>query len=111
MRYLLLLTLALGASAQTAKPPTYDDDVKAIFRRRCFGCHSSAESRPGLSLETYAGVLKGGGSGDIVIPGRPAASLLYKVVAHEGAGVPRMPLTQANIPDSEIALIHDSIQK
>jgi Planctomycete cytochrome C. len=81
MRYLLLLTVALAASAQTARPPTYDDDVKPIFRRRCFGCHSSAESRAGLSLETYAGVLKGGGSGDIVIAGRPAASLLYKVVA------------------------------
>jgi hypothetical protein len=109
-RYLLLLTIALAASAQTAKPPTYDDDVKPIFRRRCFACHSSAEARAGLSLESYVGVLKGGGSGDIVIPGRPAASLLYKVVAHEGDGVPRMPLNQAKIPDSEIAIIQEWIQ-
>src|SRR5260370_40181874 len=101
MRYLLLLTIALAASAQTAKPPTYDDDVKAIFRSHCFGCHSSAESRTGLSLETYAGVLKGGGSGDIVIPSRPAASLLYKVQAHARDGVPRLPLNDPKIPDSE----------
>jgi WD40 repeat protein len=111
MRYLFLFSVAMAAFAQTAKPPTYDDDVKPIFRRRCFGCHSSAESRAGLSLETYAGILKGGGSGDIVLPGRAGASLLYKVVAHEGDGVPRMPLNQAKIPDSEIAIIQEWIQK
>jgi hypothetical protein len=110
-RILFLLAIAFAASAQTTRPPTYDDDIKPIFRRRCFGCHSSAESRAGLSLETYAGVLKGGGSGDSVVPGRAAASLLYKVVAHEGDGVPRMPLNQAKIPDSEIALIQEWIQK
>src|ERR1700736_2168532 len=111
MRCLLLLTTALAASAQTAKPPTYDDDVKPIFRRRCFGCHSSAESRAGLSLETYAGILKGGGSGDIVLPGRASNSLLYKAVAHEGDGVPRMPLNGAKIPDNEIAVIQEWIQR
>ena len=105
------LAIALAASAQTTKPPTYDDDVKAILLRRCFGCHSSAESRAGLSLETYAGILKGGGSGDIVLPGRASNSLLYKVVAHEGDGVPRTPLNGSKIPDSEIAIIQEWIQR
>src|SRR5215471_6393699 len=78
---LCLAAIALPSQAQTPKPPTYDDDVRPIFQRRCFACHSAAEARAGLSLESYVGVLKGGGSGDIVIPGRPGASLLYKVVA------------------------------
>jgi Planctomycete cytochrome C/WD domain, G-beta repeat len=107
----VFLLFPIAASAQTPKPPTYDDDVKPVFRRRCFGCHSSAESRAGLSLETYAGILKGGGSGDIVLPGRASNSLLYKVVAHEGDGVPRMPLNGAKIPDSEIAIIQEWIQR
>ncbi len=110
-RPLLLFFAALAVQAQTTHPPTYDDDVKPIFRRRCLGCHSATEARAGLNLETYAGVMKGADAGDIVLPGRPGSSPLYKAVAHEGDGVPRMPLNQAKIPDAEIAVIQEWIQK
>ena len=66
--------------------------------------------RSGLNLETYAGVLKGGSAGDAVIPGRPASSLLYKAVAHEGDGVPRMPYGGNKIPDAEVNVIKGWIQ-
>ncbi len=104
---LTLLFLAIPALAQH---PNYDDDVKPIFARRCFACHSAGEMRNGLNLESYAGVIKGGASGDAVIPGRPTSSLLYKAVAHEGDGVVRMPLGGNKIPDAEIAIIKDWIQ-
>jgi len=103
-------TLLLMALPLFAQHPNYDDDVKPIFSRRCFTCHSAGEMRSGLNLESYAGVLKGGNSGDAVIPGRPASSLLYKAVAHEGDGVPRMPLGGNKIPDAEINIIKDWIQ-
>ncbi len=96
--------------AQPAQHPNYDDDVKPVFARYCFQCHSAAEMRSGLSLESYSGVLKGGGSGDAVIAGRPASSLLYKAVTHEGNGVPLMPLGGAKIPDAAISVIRDWIQ-
>jgi WD40 repeat protein len=98
-----------AAIAQNGAHPNYDDDVKPVFARRCFGCHNAAEMRAGLSLESVAGVLKGGGSGEIVVAGRPGSSLLYKVVARE-AGVPQMPLGGAKLPDAEIAVIRDWIQ-
>jgi hypothetical protein len=91
-----------------AKTPNYDEDIRPIFARRCFGCHNSSEMRSGLSLETYAGVMKGGGSGDAVVPGRATASLLYKAVMHE-EGAPLMPLGLPRLPDSEIGLIRDWI--
>ncbi len=65
--------------------------------------------RAGLSLESYGGVMKGGGSGDIVIAGRPASSLLFKAVSHE-SGAPQMPLGQAKLPDAEISVIREWIQ-
>jgi dipeptidyl aminopeptidase/acylaminoacyl peptidase/mono/diheme cytochrome c family protein len=111
MRALLIFATVLPLLAQTEKRVTYDDDVKAVFRQRCFGCHSAGEMRAGLNLETYAGVMKGGGSGDIVKPGRATSSILYLAVAHEGDGVPRMPLGQARIPEAEIAVIRDWIQQ
>src|ERR1017187_2841669 len=61
--------------AQAVGHPNYDDDVKVLFARRCFGCHSAGEMRSGLNLETYAGVLKGGSSGDGVVAGRAASSM------------------------------------
>jgi WD40 repeat protein len=95
-----------------AQPPhhtNYEDDVRPIFQRRCFGCHNASEMRAGLSLESYNGVLKGGGSGEIVIAGRPSSSLLFKAISHE-SGAPQMPLGQAKLPDAEIAVIRDWIQ-
>jgi WD40 repeat protein len=105
-----VLLFATALLAQPAQHPNYDDDVKPIFARYCFQCHSAAEMRSGLNLESYSGVLKGGGSGDAVIAGRPASSLLYKAVTHEGNGVPLMPLGGAKIPDAAIGAIRDWIQ-
>src|ERR1017187_8084077 len=102
----LLLTLGFG---QSAGHPNYDDEVKPLFARRCFGCHSAGEMRSGLNLEAYGGVLKGGSSGDAVIAGRAASSMLYRAVARE-EGAPQMPLGQAKLPDAEIALIREWIQ-
>jgi len=104
---LLFPTLLL---AQPAHHPNYDDDLKPIFARYCFPCHSATEMRNGLNLESYAGVLKGGASGDAVIAGRPSASLLYKAVNHEGNGVPRMPLGGAKLSDAVVGTIRDWIQ-
>jgi WD40 repeat protein len=101
--------LAAAAQAQPAHHPNYEDDVRPIFQRRCFACHNASEMRAGLSLESYAGVLKGGGSGDIVIAGRPSGSLLFKAISHE-SGAPQMPLGQAKLPDAEITVIGDWIR-
>lgn len=107
----VLLLLAPALLAQPAHHPNYDDDVKPIFARYCFQCHSAGEMRAGLSLESYSGVLKGGGSGDVVTAGRPASSILFKAVNHEGNGVPLMPLGGAKLPDAIIAIIRDWIQQ
>src|SRR5437016_1418772 len=98
----VLAALALLPAAAFAQPLTYDDTVRPVFARRCFTCHGNGESRNGLSLETFAGVMKGGASGDAVQPGRPATSLLYQAVAQEKDGIVRMPLGQPRLPDTEI---------
>ena len=103
--------LLLIAPLAFAQRPNYDDDIKPIFRRYCFTCHSASEARNGLNLEAYAGVVKGGNSGDVVKPGRPGASILYLAVAHEGDGIPRMPFGLPKIPDNAIATIRDWIQQ
>jgi hypothetical protein len=105
MRLLLLLAIAVPVTAAV----NYEDDIKPIFNRYCLGCHSAAEMRSGLSLESYQGVLKGSSGGDIVKAGRATQSALYQAVAHEGDGVRPMPLGGAKIPDSAINIIKDWI--
>ncbi len=102
------IALALPALGQSGHP-NYDDDIKPLLARRCFACHSAGEMRSGLNLESYAGVLKGGSSGDVVIAARAASSMMYRAVARED-GAPQMPLGQPKMPDAEIALIRDWIQ-
>jgi WD40 repeat protein len=87
----------------------YEDDVKPILNRYCLGCHSAGEMRAGLSLESYQGVLKGSGGGDVVKAGRATQSPLYLAVSHEGVGVPPMPLGGAKLPDAAINTIKDWI--
>ena len=109
MRIWIAIVLLAPAWAQTGRRPNYDDDLRPLFARRCFACHNASEMRSGLNLESYAGVLKGGSSGDVAIAGRAASSMLFKVVNRD-EGVPQMPLGQAKLPDNEIALIRDWIQ-
>jgi mono/diheme cytochrome c family protein len=107
----LFVALFPPLAAQTTKRVDYEDDVKPIFQRHCLTCHNAGQMAAGLSLESYGGVLKGGGSGEIVKPGRSAASLLYQALAQETDGVPHMPLGQAKLPDNEIAVIRDWIEQ
>jgi Planctomycete cytochrome C/Anaphase-promoting complex subunit 4 WD40 domain len=107
----LIALMVLPVRAQTAKRINYEDDVKVVFQRHCLMCHSASQMTAGLSLESFAGIMKGGGSGQIVIPGRAVQSLLYQVVSQETDGVPRMPLGLPKISDDEIALIRDWIQQ
>ncbi|MDE3166084.1 MAG: hypothetical protein KGN36_09775 [Acidobacteriota bacterium] len=104
-----MVFLALVSTPVLAQHPNYEDDIQPLFARRCFACHSAGEMRSGLNLESYAGVLKGGASGDVAVAGRAALSLLYKAVARE-EGAPQMPLGLPKLPGNEIALIHDWIQ-
>jgi len=109
-QWLVLILLPVLLHAQAPQHPNYEDDVKPIFARRCFACHNAAEMRSGLNLESFVGVLKGGSSGDVVIPGRASSSVLYRAVMHED-GAPQMPYGQAKLPDPEIAVIRDWIQQ
>ena len=48
----LVLLLACALCAQSPHHPNYDDDVRPIFARYCFQCHSAEEMRAGLNLES-----------------------------------------------------------
>ncbi len=95
----------------SAKPLNYEENIKPVLKQHCFKCHGEDEKKDGLSLATYADVMKGGSSGDIVKAGRPAGSPLYLAVAHEGNDTPPMPPKQPKISEAEIGLVKRWIEQ
>jgi hypothetical protein len=58
--------------------PTYAANIQPIFVA-CTVCHNSASPSANLDLGSFAGVMKGGKDGVIVVPGDSANSLLVKI--------------------------------
>lgn len=72
------------ASTQTGV--TYAKDIKPIFEKSCFNCHSArAQKLKGkLKLDSLQTALKGGENGKDIIPGNSAKSPLVAQVSHVG---------------------------
>lgn len=78
----------LSLSGVKAAPEISEQAVN-ILRQSCWSCHG-AEPMSGLDLRTRASMLKGGGRGAAIRPGKPEESLLYQYLT--GKASPRMPL-------------------
>lgn len=76
-------------------------DLAAIVVSTCIDCHGGMQPRGRLNLTTFAGLLRGGDSGQIVSPGKPAESLLIKKL--KGMAGQRMPLQKEPLDDGTIA--------
>src|SRR3954470_8921893 len=62
---------------------TYDQHVLPILPAHGVGCHKGESAKGGLDLSTYAKLKEGGASGEVVKPGDPEGSRLYKLTAHK----------------------------
>ena len=104
-----LASSASAADAPKARPKVnFQDNVSAIFQARCNGCHNADKAKGGLTLETYASTMQGGGSGKVVEPGDADGSHLFGVVSH--AEEPKMPPNAPKIPEAELAILKQWIE-
>lgn len=100
-----MLPLLLALLAAPDDPVSFRSDVAPILVRRCLGCHNDRKAEADLNLATFAKLKAGGrdvGEG-ILEPGDPDASHLIAVIRPDAS--PRMPLKEAPLSDSEIALL------
>lgn len=87
-----------------AEVPDFNHDVLPLFRKHCVACHNSKNAEAGLVLQNHLLTMKGGEGGEIIIPGRSAESLLWKVVtATDDTRMP--PKGQPPLQPGEIMLI------
>src|SRR5690606_38863400 len=105
---LLLLGLSLRAPGEEKPKINYKEHVAGIFQSKCNACHNGEKKKGGLALDSYTGVMQGGGSGTVVEPGDPDNGRLYLLVAHQEE--PAMPPNSPPIPDADLNIIKSWIE-
>jgi hypothetical protein len=100
LRAAVVLTLV---SAAYAAEPTYTRDIAPILNENCSGCHLSKVKMGGLNLETYDGLMQGGSTGKVIVPGDSKTSRLYLMIT--GVIMPSMPMNSTRLPAEKVELI------
>lgn len=89
----------------------YKSRVQPIFQANCYRCHGGLNHRGGLNIESYAGMIKGGHDGSVLVPGHPEQSLLIKLIRHEGPPDDPMPMPpRSKLSDEDIAVVTAWVQ-
>ncbi len=89
----------------------YTTKVRPILQANCYRCHAGLNHRGGLQIETYAGMMRGGHDGAVLVPGHPEQSLLIKLIRHEGPADDPMPMPpKSKLSDADIATVTAWVQ-
>jgi hypothetical protein len=80
-----LPTFAGPGEASPAGIEFYEKKIRPLLSAHCYPCHSqSTKQKGGLTLDSRAGMLKGGDSGPALTPGEPEKSRLINLVRYGG---------------------------
>ncbi len=99
---IILTTIGFNFTvAESATPPTYERDIRPIFRAHCFDCHGATDELKGdLDLRLVRFIQKGGESGPAISLGAPNKSFLLERIRSS-----EMPPGEGTVSDAEIAII------
>ena len=79
----------------------YSTEIQPIFDNNCTGCHPNSG---GLNLSSYADLMEGGNSGDIIVTDNHASSILYDRITRPESAQGDMP-PSGSLSQDEIDLI------
>ncbi len=106
----LALPALLGPTAFAAGPSAdgvafFEQKVRPVLVEHCYSCHSAGAKKlkGNLLLDTRAGWMKGGDSGEpTLLPGKPDESLLMRSIRHQEPDL-EMPPKKPKLSDAVIA--------
>ena len=105
--YLSISTLTEEAPETKSRPASIDsadlftDAVMPILQTKCSGCHNASKKKGGLLLTDHAAILRGGKTGEGVVPGDPTISELFRRVSLPSDHKEFMP-TEGKAPLTEV---------
>lgn len=97
-----------GVEATAVEIEFFEKQVRPLFAKHCYGCHSvnAKKVQAGLLMDSRAGLLRGGDSGEAIVPGDPGASLLIEAVKYESYEMP----PKGKLPAKEIQILERWIE-
>ena len=106
------LTSTVAAQNSTQPQPSVDfvRDIQPILQTSCYECHGPKKTKAHLRLDSPAGILKGGETGPIVLPGKSEQSLMVRRVLGLD-GDDRMPKDGDPLTAAQIGLIRSWIDQ
>lgn len=90
-----------------AKTVSFRRQILPLLASRCGACHGGTTPAAGLNVGSLAALLRGGGHGPSVVPGRPDDSPLVRYV--RGLQTPRMPLNAPALSVDDVHLLREWI--
>ena len=84
----------------------YEDAVQPIFNAKCISCHGKSKKKGDLRLDSHEQLMKGGESGQVLLPGDIKGSELIKLIhldPNEKRAMP--PKGKTPLTEEEIAII------
>ena len=95
-----LVAVGSSGSARAEDPPSFEKDVRPVFRAYCMECHGGAATKGKLDLRLKRSAAAGGESGPALEPGAPDDSyLLMRMQDGE------MPPGDKKVPPDQIAVV------
>jgi len=104
---LLLLRAEVPARAEI----DFAKDIRPILESSCIRCHSGDKPKGGLRLDTKQGLLQGGKSGKVIVPGKAADSPLYQRITLPEGEPDRMPPEGKPLSKQQTDAIRDWIER
>ncbi len=84
IRALFILTATAAVAAPNAESlKFFEKDVRPLLVEACQECHGPQKHKGGLRLDNLPYILQGGESGPAIVPHKPDASLLIKLVNYD----------------------------
>ncbi|MCP4189482.1 MAG: DUF1553 domain-containing protein [Planctomycetaceae bacterium] len=83
-------TLAIGGELSQEAVHFFERKIRPVLIEHCYDCHSpqADELHGNFSLDSRESLLRGGDSGPAVVPGDPAASLLWQAIRYDDLEMP-----------------------
>ena len=99
------LVKAVPAKAVAVNPDVFwTNRVEPLLDKQCLKCHAGVRQQGGLDLRSLDTILRGGGSGPAVIPGKPAESRIVQFIAAK-SDMHMPPDPKKQLSAEEIALL------
>ncbi len=97
--------LGFGSLAKAQNYDHFEKKIRPVLVRECYSCHSqkAKKIKGSLLLDSKEGMLQGGDSGPVLVPGKAGESLLIKALLQKGPKMPpKGPLPKSVIADFQL---------